>query len=187
VVSYLLLGEKVSAAGAAGIGLIALGSYLLNADGIKKSLLEPIRAIGRERGSLYMIGVAMLYSITSSMGKMAIEHSSPLFFGSLYFIAINIAFIPIALFMGRGHMQSFFSERKYRGLIVPGLLYGLMILAHMSAMKLTRVAYMVSVKRTSLLMGVLFGYFMFREGNLRGRFFGAALMFAGFVLIVVSG
>jgi drug/metabolite transporter (DMT)-like permease len=45
---------------------------------------------------------------------------------------------------------------------------------------------MVSVKRTSLLMAVLYGYFLFREENIRSRFFGAALMFVGFVLVVTA-
>jgi uncharacterized membrane protein len=54
----------------------------------------------------------------------------------------------------------------------------------MEAIKLTKVAYMISVKRTSLLIGVLYGYFLFREENIRGRFLGALLMFAGFVLVV---
>jgi len=54
-----------------------------------------------------MIAVALLYSITSSLGKMAITHSSPLFFGASYFIALNIAFLPIALLKGRGSLEGF--------------------------------------------------------------------------------
>lgn len=185
-VSFLVLGERVSLYGAAGIGLIACGGYLLNADGLKKSIMEPIRAIGRERGSLFMIGVALIYSITSSLGKMAIEHSSPLFFGAAYFVLLNIVFIPVALFMGRRDLREFLKGKRYRKLVVPGFLYALMILTHMSAMQLTKVAYMISIKRTSLLMGVLYGYFLFREENIRGRFLGAALMFAGFILVVTA-
>jgi uncharacterized membrane protein len=56
----------------------------------------------------------------------------------------------------------------------------------MSAMKLTKVAYMVSIKRTSLLMALLYGHFLFKENNIRSRFFGAALMFLGFVLVVTA-
>lgn len=185
-VSFIVLGEKVSFMGGSGIFFIAAGSYLLNIDGLRKGLLEPFRMIWKERGSLFMIGVALLYSITSSMGKMAIEHSSPLFFAATYFIALNIAFVPIALYMGRGDLKTFLDQRQYEMLIVPGLCYALMVITHMSAMKLTKVAYMVSIKRTSLLMAVLYGYFLFREENIRSRFFGAALMFVGFVLVVTA-
>ncbi len=185
-VSYVLLGEAVSVQGSIGILLIAAGSYILNLEEVRKGVFAPFKAIMREKGSLFMIAVALLYSITSSLGKMAIEHSSPVFFGATYFITLNIAYIPIGLYMGRNDMLAFIRERKYISLLLPGLCYGLMVIAHMEAMNLTKVAYMISVKRTSLLMGVLYGYVLFREENIRGRLLGAILMFAGFVLVVTA-
>jgi len=185
-VSFIVLGEKVSLLGSLGIFLIAAGSYLINIDDLRRGLFEPIKAIVRERGSLYMIGVAAIYSLTSAMGKMAIEHSSPLFFAATYFIALNIALLPIALFMGRGDLKIFLQKKRYRNLFAPGICYAFMVITHMSAMKLTKVAYMISIKRTSLLMAVLYGYFLFREQHIRSRFFGAALMFVGFVLVVTA-
>jgi len=47
-----------------------------------------------------------------------------------------------------------------------------MIITHMEAMNLTKVAYMISVKRTSLLMSVMYGYFLFQEKHMKGRFVG---------------
>jgi len=185
-VSYFLLGEEVSPAGAAGILLIAAGGYILNIDTVRRGLFEPVRSIIRDRGALLMIAVALLYSITSSLGKMAITHSSPLFFGASYFIALNIAFLPIALLKGRGSLEGFVKAGKYRQLFYPGVFYALMIITHMEAMNLTKVAYMISVKRTSLLMSVMYGYFLFQEKHMKGRFFGALLMFIGFVLVVSS-
>ena len=102
LISYLILGEKVSFRGGTGIILLAAGSYLLNLHEVRKGLFEPFRAVAREKGSVMMIGVAVIYSVTSSLGKMAIEHSSPLFFGVTYFVAMTIFLAPIALFMGRG-------------------------------------------------------------------------------------
>jgi uncharacterized membrane protein len=185
-VSYLALGETVSVAGGMGIVLIAAGSYVLNIEEVKKGMFAPFKAILREKGSQFMIAVALLYSITSSMGKMAIEHSSPVFFGAAYFIALNIAYIPVGLYMGRHDLKAFIRGKRYISLLLPGLFYGLMIIAHMEAIKLTKVAYMISVKRTSLLMGVLYGYVLFREKNIRERLLGALLMFAGFVLVVIA-
>ncbi len=185
-ISYFTLGETVSLWGGTGIFLIAAGSYLLNIDEIKKGVLEPFRAITRERGSIMMIGVAFLYSITSSMGKLAIEHSSPLFFGTTYFIALNIFFVPIGFLMGKNDLRAFIARKKYKYMIMPGFFYSLMVITHMSAMKLTEVAYMIAVKRTSLLIGVVYGYLLFREENIKGRALGALLMFAGFVMVVTA-
>lgn len=86
--------------------------------------------------------------------------------------------------MGKGDLKPFIEQKKYVRLFVPGLFYSLMVITHMTAMSLTKVAYMISVKRTSLLIGVAYGYLLFKEEQIRGRFFGALLMFAGFVMVI---
>jgi drug/metabolite transporter (DMT)-like permease len=182
--SYLILGEKVSFLGGTGIILIVFGSYVLNIREMRNGFLSPLKAITKEKGSLLMIGVSLLYSFTSSFGKMAIEHSSPLFFGVTYFIALNVIFAPLAILMGKGELSAFLKEGKFKGLVVPGFFYSLMIITHMTALKLTKVAYMISVKRVSLLVGIVYGYFFFKEENIRSRFIGAFLMFMGFLMVV---
>jgi drug/metabolite transporter (DMT)-like permease len=153
---------------------------------MRRGIFEPFRAIIKEKGSVLMIGIALIYSITSSLGKMAIEHSSPLFFGIAYFIAVTIIFAPIALWIGRPELKNFISEKQFKGLLLPGLFYSVMIASHMIAISLTKVAYMISVKRISLIIGVVYGYFLFKEKNIRERLLGAALMFIGFIMIVTA-
>jgi uncharacterized membrane protein len=45
---------------------------------------------------------------------------------------------------------------------------------------------MISIKRTSLLFSMIYGYFMFREERIGEKTIGAILMLAGFMLIVLS-
>ncbi len=73
-----------------------------------------------------------------------------------------------------------------KAMLIPGLVTSLSVVSHTLAMSMTQVAYMIALKRTSLLFGVLYGYFVFKEGNIRERFLGAALMFSGFVLVVLG-
>ncbi len=186
LISYLIIGEKVSFRGGIGIIFLTAGSYIMNLHEMRRGIFEPFRAITKEKGSVLMIGVALIYSITSSLGKMAIEHSSPLFFGITYFIAVTIIFAPIALWMGRPELKCFVSEKQFKGLLFPGLFYAVMIASHMIAISLTKVAYMISVKRTSLIIGVIYGYLLFREKNIRERISGALLMFIGFIMIVTA-
>ena len=186
LVSYLIIGEKVSFRGGIGIILITVGSYTLNLHEMRKGIFEPFKAITKEKGSILMISVALIYSVTSSLGKMAIEHSSPLFFGITFFIAVTIVFAPIALWLGKGELKSFISGKQFKGILLPGLFYSIMIASHMIAISLTKVAYMISVKRTSLIIGVIYGYFLFKEKDIRERLTGAVLMFIGFVMIVTA-
>jgi drug/metabolite transporter (DMT)-like permease len=186
LVSYLIMGEKVSLKGGIGILFLAAGSYTLNLREMRKGIIEPLRAVVKEKGSVLMIGVALIYSLTSTLGKVAIVHSSPLFFGTTYFIILTIIFAPVALWMDRREMKRFVAEKQYKRLFVPGLLYSVMVVCHMIAISLTKVAYMISLKRASLLFGVIYGYLFFREKNIQERFAGAFLMFIGFVMIVTA-
>jgi uncharacterized membrane protein len=186
IVSYTILRERVSLQGGIGILCIAAGSYVLHFHKMGKGILEPFRAIIKERGSVLMIFVAFIYSITSPLGKMAIIHSSPLFFGIVYFIVVTIVFAPIALWMGRRELKGFITSKQYRGLMFPGLCHAVMVASHMVAISLIQVAYMISLKRTSVLLAVVYGYFLFNEKQMKERFTGALLMFTGFILIVTA-
>jgi len=179
---YLILGEAVSARGAMGIFFMAAGSYTLNLSHLKKGIFEPFKAVFRERGSILMIMVALIYSITSALGKAAIMHSSPLFFGATYFTAVGAVFTPVMLLKQRGGMR-LPARATLKYTVLAGLFYSVMLVAHMTALSLAKVAYMIAVKRTSVLFGVLLGRIMFEESRIKERFFGAALMLIGLVLI----
>jgi drug/metabolite transporter (DMT)-like permease len=185
-VSYLVLGERVSLRGGFGILLITLGSYTLNFREMRKGFLEPLKSVVREQGSVIMIFVAIIYSVTGPLGKMAIEHSSPLFFGITYFAVLTLIFTPIALWFGRSEVKQFFTSGAYKGLAVTGFFSSCMIISHMIAISLVQVAYMISIKRISILIGMCYGYVLFREQNIKERFLGALLMIAGFVLVVTA-
>ncbi len=184
VMSYVILGERVSLKGGIGIFLMAIGSYTLNIHKIRHTILEPVKAIFREKGSVMMIIVAFIFSITSSLGKMAIENSSPIFFGSFYFILVTFFFTPIAVGKNKGKIS--IVKKDVIPLIPIGVTYSMMILFHMLAMSLSNVAYMISIKRTSLLFSVLYGHFLFKEEKIAEKALGSIIMFLGFVLIVFS-
>lgn len=184
--SFLILGETPSAPGVIGIILIAFGAYTLNIHTLKRpsDLLEPLRAIVKEKGSVYMILVAFIYSITSNLGKLAILHSSPVFFGVTYYLILTVAFTPIALKMSslRLNLRENFLNYSFIGFFI-----ALMVIFHVLAIVLTDVAYMIAVKRTSLLFSVLYGRIIFKEKGFRERLFGSLMMVAGVVVISIYG
>ncbi|OGW51683.1 MAG: hypothetical protein A2Z50_07365 [Nitrospirae bacterium RBG_19FT_COMBO_42_15] len=181
--SFLILGELPDKSGAAGVIFITAGAYSLNLHMKKKGLLKPIMAIIKERGSLMMLIVSFIYSITSSLGKLAILHSSPIFFGAVYFIILALAFTPIVMFKSRNNLGQIIKNYKYFGFL--GFFHSLMVITHMVAMSLTQVTYMIAVKRTSLLFSAGYGYFLFKEEKMRERLLGSILMIIGVALIVV--
>lgn len=184
LISYLIAGEKISFSGGIGIFLMAAGSYILNFHKIRLSAIEPLKAVVREKGCVLMIIVAFIYSLTSSLGKVAISNSSPVFFGSFYFTIIAVLFTPVFLIKNRGKVR--ITRKDIAPLSAIGITQSLMIIFHMTAMNMTKVAYMISVKRTSLLFSIVYGYFLFKEEKISEKALGAVIMFAGFLMIVMG-
>ena len=94
---WLILGDHPNIFGTAGILLITTGAYLMNLHTLKHGLLGPAKAILTERGSVYMLLVAFIFSITSVLGKIAIQYSNPIFFGFLYSAAISLEMLPLVI------------------------------------------------------------------------------------------
>lgn len=177
VLSFLFAGQRVSAMGALGIGLIGLGGYTLNLSALRAGFLEPVRAIARERGSLFMLIIALIYSVTSALGKIGVDHSSPSFFGFTYFLALAVCLLPI-LIRRRGRLREQLGT-SLRIALLPSLFDALATVCHFYAVSMANVAYMIAVKRTSLLIGTVYGFLLFRERNVRERLLGAVLISRG--------
>jgi drug/metabolite transporter (DMT)-like permease len=182
-VSYVLIGEVPGVAGAAGVLLVACGAYTLNIEARRAGWLGPFRAIAREPGSPMMIGVALIYAVTSTLGKIAVVHSSPVFFGATYsallLVSVGVVasrFSPGVWGVVRNNLGPF---------AVIGALYGGMAFCHFTAIELAPVAYMIALKRTSILIAVVLGWLLFGEREVRHRLLGAGLMLAGAALITL--
>jgi len=180
VFAFIFLGEWPTRGGLGGIVLIAAGAYLLNASASSRGFLAPVKAAFKEPGSLLMMVVALIYSITSTLGKVAVQHSSPVFFGFAY--PFMLALVMGAYLIWRGRFLLVFS--RPRAFLPIGFFTAVMISTHFMAINLTQVAYMISVKRTSLLWSVLMGRLIFKEANLGDRLLGSAVMLAGVMLII---
>ncbi len=181
---YILLQERVSVTGFAGILLVVFGAWLLNlehAKGERFDVLAPFRAIVSERGSRLMLITAALYSITSVLGKGALAYTTPVFFGTLYYVAIGITVI-ITFSIGARTPVHVLWRRPLPHLAI-GLFMGIMVLTHFFAIRDVEVAYMIAVKRTSLLFGILYSVLLFHERARLDHFLAGGLMLAGVFLI----
>lgn len=181
--SNLMLGERLDEFGIMGIVLTAIGAYLLNVKTTRKGLWEPFKAIGRERGSVYMIIVAFIYSITSNLGKMAILHSSPLFFTATYLPILAAILFPVLVWKNHGRIRQIFSHGIIFNLI--GLAIAFATITHFLAVNISEVPYVISVKRMSLLFGIIYGAIWFKETNIMERLIGGIVMIVGVVIITL--
>jgi drug/metabolite transporter (DMT)-like permease len=178
--AFLMMRELPSLLAVFGILLIVAGSYILNADKKNQGFFSPFRAILRERGSLLMLIVAFLYSVTAVIGKMLIQSSSPRFYSVYYTVVMTLFLTPLLLTRGR---RTIVPRGALWKVALSGIFFGIMIVTHMVAISQTQAAHMIALKRMTALFGALYGGLYFREGNMAYRLTGAALMVLGAVLV----
>jgi drug/metabolite transporter (DMT)-like permease len=182
---FAFLGETPNVYGAGGILSVCAGSYILHLEPGKWSFLGPVRAFFRETGSRTMFLVAFMYSFGAVVGKVAILHSSPVFFSVSFFAAFDPLFLIFLVAIGKVRLRNLLRQ-PWEGALT-GLFVFFHALFHGLAISMTQASYMISVKRLSVLFGVMYGWILFREKNIRFRFLGALFMVAGAALIMVKG
>ncbi len=180
ITSPIMLGEFPDSAGLAGILLITAGSYILYMED-SGDILSPIRALLREKGSRYMLATVFLWSITANLDKMGTQASSPV----VWVLLINI-FVAAGAFLMMKRTRSEGASGFHPASILMGVADGGGAVAQMTALKLTIVPYVISIKRLSVLMSVIIGTTFLKEGRALQRITGTALMLAGSILILLN-
>ena len=184
VTSFVLLGEFPSLMGVAGIFLIIVGSYLLHRMPKEQGILAPFRSIYKNKGVLFMVLVAFLFSISANFDKLVVLYSDVVFGSALKFLFMGLCFLFVSLAGKREGLQ--ISWKQGAGFLVPGLFLTISIIAMNFALTLSIVPYVVSLKRTSALFSVLYGGLLFKEKQVLQRGIGALVMVMGVVLILLG-
>lgn len=201
LLGWLLLGEAVSPGGMAGVLLIVAGAWLLNLDDPRpdhpRAWLAPFQAMLWAPGARLMLIVALVYALTAVTGKAAMGYLGPRHFGAFYFAVLGVAVLPLVLVrsplttagqgpgsVSPGHLWQRLSRRPFAVLAV-GALMALMIVTHFLAIERVEAVYMIAVKRTSLVFGILYGAWLFHERGLATRLPAGLLMLAGVAVILL--
>ena len=186
-IAWVLLGEAVTLQGAGGVFLVVAGAWLLNGERAQaqdwRSWGEPFRAVVEQPGSRMMLATAAIFALTSTMGKAAMQYMAPEQFGPFYFGVLGLT-VTLVFAVRRPEVFRKFARRPWAVLTVAALM-AIMAYTHFLAIAQVEVAYMIAVKRVSLLFGILYGALLFRETGLIRRLPAGALMVAGVALILL--
>ena len=184
VVASALLDEKIGSMGLAGVLLVTIGAYILNIDLRDFSALGPIKAVWSDRGARRMLMVALLWAVTSTLGKSGVILFGALQFGYIITALVGVVFLGVGLFRIRfKSLPVVLDGRMVLTFVLAGVLMSLQEVTHFLAVSMAPVAYMISVKRVSMVIGVIFGWRFFGETNIGNRLTGALIMLLGVILL----
>jgi len=183
VSSPLLVGEFPSVYGVIGVLLLVAGSYLMNINNLKQGIIRPFRSLLKNKGTRYMLIVALMWSISANFDKIAITNSSVWQYAFTINVLITAGIATIVVAKGKFSTEQIKMEKV--NLLMVGLFTTAGFYVHMTALSLTLVAYVIAFKRMGGMISVVYGRVFLGEQNLRARLLGASLMFAGVLFILL--
>ena len=177
---WVLLGERLRWPAMACILAVATGSWLLQAEPGSGGL-TPFRKVLTDAGSRNLLAVALIFSVSAVVDKMALLRSDLLTF--LFASSSARVLFLSALHLLPGTAPPGTLRTCFRDAFLVGILFAAEGLAHMSAIALGPVAYVVAVKRSSILFSALLGFWAFKEKKDPRIAGGILLMVGGAVLL----
>ena len=183
ITSPIIVGEFPPLLGISGILLIVFGSYLLHLKEKQKGILAPFKAIITEKGPRLMLVVAFVFSITANIDKVGIQSSSVVLWAVAIHIFTIITMVPLVWVTSRSCIHQL---GKHRNVLIPlGFINALKYFFQLAALQFTLVAYVISIKRTSAILCVIFGALIFKETGIKERLTGSVIMVLGVLLITL--
>lgn len=186
VLAIPLLGEVPGPLQVAGILLVVAGALILHMrPGAGFGPREMWRAFLRERGSVMMAGVALMWSISPPLDKLAVERSGSPFHGAVLSAGVALG---LGLYLAvRGRLGSVAQARRRPGTVTAALLASAVALAlQLVAIQLVFVSLVETVKRglgNGLAVGV--GALVFHEAVGRWQWVAVGLMGIGVAMILL--
>ncbi len=182
VTSWLMLKEPPNIFGIAGVLMVAAGAYLLNLDRARGGILEPIKAIVKERGPLMVLAAAFIFSIDTAFGKRATQLSDPIFFSLFYCIFMALGYLPLLKReITRENVKMMLSSRILWGI---GACFACGVTSFLYAIKVANIAYVSATGKISMLIAIIYGRIFFGETHIRQKIFGALLMITGIYMVL---
>jgi drug/metabolite transporter (DMT)-like permease len=179
----LLVGELPEPRSAFGIVLVVIGAFALNARAA--DLSRPWRiltAIARDRGSAYMAVVALFWSVSPAVDKLALDEASVVVHAGVQVGGVGATMLVVLAL--RGELRRVGEASAHKGVVTAAVLVGAAALVtQLFALPLVMVSIFEAIKRgIGMSLSVLSGRVLFREPITAQKLGAVAAMVAGVAL-----
>lgn len=185
-----LLGESVSARGAAGIAIVVAGMWLVNTGG--RTSLSRLFAAGT--GFAYLtLFATVAYSLSDKAGMASLsaaDWASPVPRSLVYFVLLGVGHgalvAPFVLHRVGGRALRAQARTEWRRILFAALLTTGSYTLILEALRHAPVSYVAAARQSSVLFALLLGALWFHETAGPARMAGALLTVAGVVLVALA-
>jgi drug/metabolite transporter (DMT)-like permease len=177
--SFFLIGEAPSSAGYAGIALTVVATYLLLTD------LYGARGPMLNKPVLLMVGSVLCTALGSTLDKIAIDASTPVFYAFVNMLGASVVFTVLSYWYGEfGDVAKL--RAHYKTFVFLGFVFALAFAGFASAFMLGPTSYVLAVRSLGLILPALWGIAVLREG-ISWRKICSIVLFCGGTLALALG
>jgi len=179
--SYLLLGQKPQPIKLLGVVLIVVGSLAMHRTLFAVGWSAPIKAVIREKGSRYMLLVALIFSVTNPIDKKLVDLSDVYVEAAAYGLGLVISFFILA----RSQNADFAGAARgnVKWIALAGIFDAVSLLFQLASYTYLAVVITVSIKRAGIVLSVFAGWLFFRERGITDKVIASTVMFCGVLIL----
>jgi drug/metabolite transporter (DMT)-like permease len=179
---YLVLGERPSALGLAGVLVSVTGVYLLNVHRSRISVWAPLASLVQDAGQRWTVLAGIGYAVAVVLIKQMALLSDPVFAVLIGYVFCSAFITPYALVTSAAHFRQV--GRYWKSFVGMGAAGTLSTWFGTTAYTMTVSAYVEAVKQVEILLALAIGYLIFQEGaRIRLIWAGTVVIMVGMVLL----
>jgi uncharacterized membrane protein len=179
----VMMRGQITAGGLSGAALAGIGALTLQLPALRA---RGSRAVLTDHVTRYALLTAVFIAVFTIVDKQGVRHVHPFIF--LYLTAVG-EFSLVAIVLGRPRLLRITSElrRNGRAVLFVALAGPFSYLLILWVLRAAPASYVLGLRQTSIVFGVLLGRFLLGEGETVYRLAGASLIASGGLLIAVAG
>lgn len=163
-----------------GVGLIFIGSIVMHRELFSNGWLEPIKAIYRERGCLYMLIVGFVNSITNPIDAKLVKMTDAFAQACAFGCGMVLFFGTLAMI--RKAPVGKVIKGVPRWAMLAGALEAVALIFQLASHNYLPVAITISIKRAGIILTVLLGWLVFKERGIGDKLIASVVMLAGAII-----
>ena len=178
---YIILGELPAFQKLIGVVLIFIGSIVMHRQLFASGWWEPVKAVWRERGCLYMLLVGLINSVTNPIDKKLVGMTDAFTQACAFGVGMVIFFTVLAV-ARRADMRKVIRAAPFWAMLA-GTLEAVALLFQLSSHYYIDVVITISIKRAGIILTVLLGWLIFKERDIGDKLIAASVMLTGVLII----
>lgn len=175
--SYLVIGELPTMIGAMGIILIVVGTYLLLKGNQKESTSS-----GIYKPVLHMMIAVFCMAIGSTLDKVALQASTPVFYSFMNNFGAMFVFI-ILMYIYKQNTEFKLIKKELKSFTVLGISQAIAFILFVTAFGMGQTSYVLAVRSGSYILAAIVAIFYFKESFSKKKGVAIALFLIGIILL----